>query len=116
MNVLMIRPDAVLVETDEVPIQKMFESLGIKCIKVFTFSKISQASLHFRPQFALLTLSEVVSTAGQLMFVERVNSRVTLTPSTIIQKTFSSIKNEFLKNLVNRAASRLQINYLYTVS
>ena len=33
MNVLMIRPDAVLVETDEVPIQKMFESLGIKCIK-----------------------------------------------------------------------------------
>ena len=34
MNVLMIRPDAVLVERDEIPIQKMFESLGIKCIKV----------------------------------------------------------------------------------
>jgi hypothetical protein len=34
MNVLMIRPDAVLVEKDEIPIQKMFESLGIKCIKV----------------------------------------------------------------------------------
>jgi len=33
MNVLMIRPDAVLVEKDEIPIQKMFESLGIKCIK-----------------------------------------------------------------------------------
>ena len=34
MNVLMIRPDAVMVETEEEPIQKMFESLGIKCIKV----------------------------------------------------------------------------------
>ena len=37
----MIRPDAVLVETDEVPIQKMFESLGIKCIKVFTTVNVS---------------------------------------------------------------------------
>ena len=34
MNVLMIRPDAVLVEEKEEPIQRMFESLGIKCIKV----------------------------------------------------------------------------------
>lgn len=33
MNVLMIRPDAVLVDKNEIPIQKMFESLGIKCIK-----------------------------------------------------------------------------------
>ena len=41
MNVLMIRPDAVLVETDEIPIQKMFESLGIKCIKVFTTVNVS---------------------------------------------------------------------------
>jgi len=30
----MIRPDAVMVERDEIGIQKMFESLGIKCIKV----------------------------------------------------------------------------------
>ena len=37
----MIRPDAVLVETDEIPIQKMFESLGIKCIKVFTTVNVS---------------------------------------------------------------------------
>ena len=37
MNVLMIRPDAVLVEEKEEPIQRMFESLGIKCIKVIYF-------------------------------------------------------------------------------
>ena len=34
MNVLMIDEKRVLVETDEIPIQNMFEKLGIKCIKV----------------------------------------------------------------------------------
>ena len=34
MNVLMLSPTRVVVETDEIPIQKMFESLGIECVKV----------------------------------------------------------------------------------
>lgn len=34
MNVLMIDPQRVVVEAEEVPTQKMFEKLGIKCIKV----------------------------------------------------------------------------------
>lgn len=34
MNVLMLDEKRVVVERDEIPIQKMFESLGIKCIKV----------------------------------------------------------------------------------
>ena len=41
MNVLMIRPDAVLVEEKEEPIQRMFESLGIKCIKVRIFRTLA---------------------------------------------------------------------------
>ena len=34
MNVLMLDENRVVVQTDEVPIQKMFEKLGIECIKV----------------------------------------------------------------------------------
>ena len=34
MNVLMLDEKRVVVETDETPIQKMFEKLGIECIKV----------------------------------------------------------------------------------
>ena len=34
MNVLMLDPQRVVVDTQEVPIQRMFEKLGIKCIKV----------------------------------------------------------------------------------
>ena len=34
MNVLMIDEKRVLVEKGEIPIQKMFEKLGIECIKV----------------------------------------------------------------------------------
>lgn len=34
MNNLMLDEKRVLVDTDEVPIQKMFEKLGIECIKV----------------------------------------------------------------------------------
>ncbi|XP_057313352.1 glycine amidinotransferase, mitochondrial-like [Hydractinia symbiolongicarpus] len=34
MNVLMLDEKRVVVDTDEIPIQKMFESLGINCIKV----------------------------------------------------------------------------------
>ena len=34
MNVLMIDEKRVLVEKEEIPIQKMFEKLGIECIKV----------------------------------------------------------------------------------
>lgn len=38
MNVLMLDPKRVLVSAAEIPTQKMFEKLGIKCIKVSTFS------------------------------------------------------------------------------
>ena len=34
MNTLMIDPERVLVDAEEEPTQKMFESLGIKCVKV----------------------------------------------------------------------------------
>lgn len=34
MNVLMLDPKRVFVDSNEEPIQKMFEKLGIKCIKV----------------------------------------------------------------------------------
>ena len=34
MNVLMLDPQRVVVDREEVPIQRMFEKLGIKCIKV----------------------------------------------------------------------------------
>ena len=34
MNVLMLDPKRVLVDEREIPMQKMFEKLGIKCIKV----------------------------------------------------------------------------------
>ena len=34
MNVLMLDPQRVVVDANEVPTQKMFEKLGIKCIKV----------------------------------------------------------------------------------
>ena len=34
MNVLMLDPKRVLVSSIEIPTQKMFEKLGIKCIKV----------------------------------------------------------------------------------
>ena len=34
MNTLMLDEKRVLVDTNEVPIQKMFEKLGIECIKV----------------------------------------------------------------------------------
>lgn len=34
MNVLMLDPKRVLVDEREIPTQKMFEKLGIKCIKV----------------------------------------------------------------------------------
>lgn len=34
MNVLMLDPTRVVVEADEKPTIKMFEKLGIKCIKV----------------------------------------------------------------------------------
>ena len=34
MNTLMLDEQRVLVDSNEVPIQKMFEKLGIKCIKV----------------------------------------------------------------------------------
>ena len=36
MNVIMLDPKKVLVSAVEIPTQKMFEKLGIKCIKVFT--------------------------------------------------------------------------------
>ena len=38
MNVLMLDEKRVLVEKDEIPIQKMFEKLGIECIKVINAS------------------------------------------------------------------------------
>ena len=34
MNVLMLDPKRVLVDKEEEPTQKMFEKLGIQCIKV----------------------------------------------------------------------------------
>ena len=34
MNVLMLDPKRVVVETNEEPLIKMFEKLGIECIKV----------------------------------------------------------------------------------
>ena len=34
MNVLMLDPQRVVVDENEIPTQKMFEKLGIKCIKV----------------------------------------------------------------------------------
>ena len=34
MNVLMLDPQRVVVDSNEEPIQKMFEKLGIQCIKV----------------------------------------------------------------------------------
>ena len=36
MNVLMLDPQRVVVDANETPTQKMFEKLGIKCIKVHT--------------------------------------------------------------------------------
>ena len=71
MNVLMIRPDAVLVERDEIPIQKMFESLGIKCIKVHCsiLVGVSTLCLLYRLQFDMQIHLGADSTAGQLMFV-----------------------------------------------
>ena len=36
MNTLMLDEKRVLVEKDEIPTQKMFEKLGIECIKVRT--------------------------------------------------------------------------------
>ena len=70
MNVLMIRPDAVLVEKDEIPIQKMFESLGIKCIKVsFKINSINYRNRHL---FDTQTHLAEDSTAGRLMSDEKV--------------------------------------------
>ena len=37
MNVLMLDEKRVLVEKEEIPTQKMFEKLGIECIKVYFF-------------------------------------------------------------------------------
>lgn len=37
MNVLMLDEKRVMVEKDEVPIHKMFEKLGIECIKVYIY-------------------------------------------------------------------------------
>ena len=34
MNVLMLDEKRVLVEKDEIPIQKFFDKLGIECVKV----------------------------------------------------------------------------------
>ena len=71
MNVLMIRPDAVLVERDEIPIQKMFESLGIKCIKVLLWLfRFNYVLPRHRSATPILLVED--STAGQLMFDEKV--------------------------------------------
>ena len=85
MNVLMIRPDAVLVETEETPIQKMFESLGIKCIKVSLILKemkiltyyvaVKTCTFYLRHRFDLRILSEEVFIAGQPTFADGENSR-----------------------------------------
>ena len=42
MNVLMLDPKRVLVSSIEIPTQKMFEKLGIKCIKVSHLAKSRQ--------------------------------------------------------------------------
>ena len=39
MNVLMLDEKRVMVEKDEVPTQKLFEKLGIECIKVQNVNK-----------------------------------------------------------------------------
>ena len=59
MNVLMLDPHRVMVDAEEVPIQRMFEKLGIKCIKVvsmyactvigkFSSKKVFCAQAHHR--------------------------------------------------------------------
>ena len=62
MNVLMIRPDAVLVEEHEVPIQRMFESLGIKCIKVIKSSMIGECFIteHNNVSCSLISKSKYI--------------------------------------------------------
>ena len=47
MNVLMLDPQRVVVAKTEEPIQKMFEKLGIKCIKVCDVSLLERCP-HFR--------------------------------------------------------------------
>ena len=41
MNTLMLDEKRVLVEKDEIPTQKMFEKLGIECIKVSQTKTVS---------------------------------------------------------------------------
>ena len=45
MNVLMLDPKRVVVDKNELPIIKMFENLGIKCIKVCHLHYNSNVSL-----------------------------------------------------------------------
>ena len=59
MNVLMLDEKRVIVEKEEYPIQKMFENLGIECIKV----KIDRFHCYIKKihSFAFLTTFVTVS-------------------------------------------------------
>lgn len=84
MNVLMLDPKRVVVDANEIPTIKMFENLGVDCVKVSLVVDQSYAAIVLfvyivvnlisRLTFALPILLAVVSTAGQVMYGDEATS------------------------------------------
>ena len=57
MNTLMLDEKRVLVEKDEIPTQKMFEKLGIECIKVGRIANYTQFASYYIHQLLIYVYS-----------------------------------------------------------